>query len=99
MILPSGGLPAFCSLEDVALELAIYQAYHRFLRDYCAPYPDRLTSIVLVSGRDVPTSVAEMRRCSDEPWPVGILPVCPPARWRSMIPIGSRSGRPRRSVT
>jgi len=79
MILPSGGLPAFCSLEDVALELAIYQAYHRFLKDYCAPYPDRLTSIVLVSGRDVPASVAEMRRCADEPWPVGILPVCPPA--------------------
>src|SRR6266540_5968687 len=34
MILPSGGVPAFCSLDDVAAELATYQAYHRFLHDY-----------------------------------------------------------------
>ncbi len=58
MILPSGGVPAFCSLPDVALEQAVYQAYHRFLRDYCAPYPDRLTSLVLASGRDPAAPVA-----------------------------------------
>jgi predicted TIM-barrel fold metal-dependent hydrolase len=79
MILPSGGVPAFCALDDVALELDMYQAYHRFLRDYCEPYPDRLTSVVLVSGRDVAASVAEMRRCSRERWPVGVFPICPPA--------------------
>ena len=78
MILPSGGVPAFCSLEDVALEQAVYQAYHRFLRDYCAPYPDRLTSLVLVSARDPAASVAEIERCAREPWPVGIFPICPP---------------------
>jgi predicted TIM-barrel fold metal-dependent hydrolase len=78
MILPSGGLPAFCGLDDVGLELAMYQAYHRFLKDYCAPYPNRLTSVILVSGRDVPASVAEIQRCGKEPWPVGVFPVCPP---------------------
>ncbi|MGH7313601.1 MAG: amidohydrolase family protein, partial [Candidatus Rokuibacteriota bacterium] len=78
MILPSGGLPAFCGLDDVALELAMYQAYHRFLKDYCAPYPDRLTSVILVSGRDVAASVAEIRRCGREAWPVGVFPICPP---------------------
>ena len=78
MILPSGSVPAFCSLPDVALEQAMYQAYHRFLRDYCAPYPDRLTSLVLVSGRDPAGSVAEIERCGREPWPVGIFPICPP---------------------
>jgi predicted TIM-barrel fold metal-dependent hydrolase len=62
MILPSGGVPAFCSLDDVLLEQAIYQAYHRFLAEYCAPYPDRLTSVILVSPRDAASSVAEMRR-------------------------------------
>src|SRR6266545_2073156 len=46
MILPSGGVPAFCGLDDVALEQAMYQAYHRFLADYCAPYPERLTSLI-----------------------------------------------------
>jgi len=78
MVLPSGGVPAFCALDDVKLELAMYEAYHRFLHDYCAPYPDRLSSVILVSGRDVPGSVAEVRRCGNENWPVGIFPICPP---------------------
>jgi uncharacterized protein len=78
MILPSGGVPAFAGLDDVALEQAMYQAYHRFLHEYCAPYPDRLTSVVLVSARDAGASVAEIRRCAREPWPVGIFPICPP---------------------
>jgi predicted TIM-barrel fold metal-dependent hydrolase len=78
MILPSGGVTAFCTLDDAALELAMYQAYHRFLRDYCAPYPDRLTSVILVSARDPAGAVAEIRRYSREDWPVGIFPICPP---------------------
>jgi hypothetical protein len=78
MILPSGGVPAFCSIDDVALELAVYQAYHRFLADYCAPYPDRLTSVILVTARDAAGSVAEIRRCAEAAWPVGIFPICPP---------------------
>ena len=79
MVLPSAGVPAFCDLADVALEQAVYQAYHRFLGDYCGPYPDRLTSVILVSARDVAGSVAEMRRCAREAWPVGVFPICPPA--------------------
>jgi len=78
MVLPSGGVPAFCGLEDVALEQAMYRAYHRFVADYCAPYPDRLTSLVLVSARDADASVAEIRRCGEEDWPVGVFPICPP---------------------
>jgi len=78
MILPSGGVPTFCSLEDVALEQAVYQAYHRFLAEYCAPFPERLKSLILVSARDVAASVAEIGRCGKEPWPVGIFPICPP---------------------
>src|SRR6266511_5429599 len=62
MILPSGGVPAFCAIDDVALELAVYQAYHRFFGDYCGPYPDRLTSVILVSPRDAAASVTEIRR-------------------------------------
>jgi len=58
--------------------MAMYGAYHRFLKDYCAPYPDRLTSVMHVTVRDVPGSVAEIRRCGKERWPVGIFPVCPP---------------------
>ena len=78
MVLPSGGVPAFCGLDDVALEQAVYRAYHRFVADYCAPYPERLTSLVLVSARDAAASVAEIRRCGEEAWPVGVFPICPP---------------------
>ena len=78
MILPSGGVPAFAGLEDVALEQAIYRAYHRFMEEYCGPYPDRLTGVMLVSARDAGTAVAEMARCSTQAWPVGIFPICPP---------------------
>jgi predicted TIM-barrel fold metal-dependent hydrolase len=79
MILPSGGVPGFAGLEDVALETAMYEAYHRFLADYCAPYPDRLTGVMLVSARDADAAVAEIRRCAREAWPVGVFPICPPA--------------------
>jgi predicted TIM-barrel fold metal-dependent hydrolase len=79
MILPSGGLAALAGTDDVVLEGAMYRAYHRFLSDYCGPYPDRLFSLIQVSGRDVAGSVAEIKRCGKERWPVGIFPICPPA--------------------
>jgi uncharacterized protein len=79
MVLPSGSVPGFCGIDDIALEQAMYQAYHRFVAEYCAPYPDRLTSLILVSARDAGGSVAEIERCSREGWPVGIFPICPPA--------------------
>jgi len=78
MVLPSGGIASFSGLDDVAVEMSMYQAYHRFLKDYCAPYSDRLTSVAHVTIRDVPGSVAEIRRCGKERWPVGVFPVCPP---------------------
>src|SRR5262249_38043106 len=48
-------------------------------KDYCAPYPDRLTAVLVVAARDVAGSVAEVRRCGREPWAVGILAMVPPA--------------------
>lgn len=98
MILPSGGIPAFCGFDDVALELALYQAYHRFLDEYCGAYPDRLTSVILVSPatwrRPSPRSVAALGR-------TGPSPCSPSARrpctWTS--PRGSPSGRRHRSRT
>jgi predicted TIM-barrel fold metal-dependent hydrolase len=78
MILPSGGVAALCGLPDVAVETAVHGAYHRFLADYCGAYPDRLFSLILASGRDVEGSIAEIRRCGKQDWPVGIFPICPP---------------------
>ena len=78
MILPSGGVAALAGTDDVVVEGAMYRAYHRWLTDYCSPYPDRLFSLIQVSGRDVDGSVAEIRRRGKEVWPVGIFPICPP---------------------
>jgi uncharacterized protein len=78
MILPSGGVPGFAGLDDIALECAMYEAYNRFMADYCAPYPDRLTGVMLVSGRDATAAVAEIERCGREDWPVGVFPICAP---------------------
>src|SRR5437867_11439483 len=72
MILPSGGGPAFAGLQDVALETAMHEAYHRYLAEYCAPYPDRLTSVILVSARDAAAAVAESERCCRAAGRVGI---------------------------
>src|SRR5262249_28578034 len=79
MILPSGGVPAFCGLDHVDLEPATYRAYHRFLAHYCAPYPSPLTGALLVPARAAAASGAEIRRCPEQDGPVGFLPVCPPA--------------------
>jgi predicted TIM-barrel fold metal-dependent hydrolase len=78
MVLPSGAMPALCSIDDASLEAAMHAAYHRFLNDFCSPYPDRLTSVIMASGRNIDASVAEINRCGKEDWPVGIMPVCPP---------------------
>src|SRR5262249_37403300 len=42
LMLPSGWFGTWTSTEDVALEMAMYRAYHRWLEDYCGAYPTRL---------------------------------------------------------
>src|SRR5262245_42980889 len=49
MILPSGGVPAFSALEDVAMEQAVYPAFHRSLSDFSGPYPDQLHRMIVVT--------------------------------------------------
>src|SRR5580700_4775405 len=76
-MLPSGWFGTFTAGEDVALEMGMYQAFHRWMQDYCAPYPDRLGGVLLVSSRDVAGSVAEMRRAGRERWAWGVLVYAP----------------------
>jgi predicted TIM-barrel fold metal-dependent hydrolase len=78
MIVPSKTTAGFCVVNDVDLELAVYRAYHRYMRDYCGAFPDRLTGSVLVSCRNVEASVAELYRAGKERWAVNMLPLAPP---------------------
>jgi predicted TIM-barrel fold metal-dependent hydrolase len=77
VIIPTRGVNGFVATDDVRLEVAMYEAYHRYMADYCAPYPARLKSVVLVGVRDLDASLAELDRCAREPWPVAVFPITP----------------------
>src|SRR5205814_460978 len=51
--------------DDVAFELAMYRAYHRWMQDYCGAFPDRLGGVIPVCARDVAASAHEMRACGN----------------------------------
>ena len=53
LMLPSGWFGTWTAGDDVALEMGMYRAYHRWINDYCAAYPDRLGAVMLSSARDV----------------------------------------------
>ena len=77
LMLPSGWFGSWLAGDDVALEMGIYRAYHRWMNDYCAPYPDRLGGVLLISGRDIQGSLEEMQFWSKSRWAWGILPFVP----------------------
>jgi uncharacterized protein len=77
LMLPSGWFGAWTTIDDVVLETAIYQAYHRWMADYCGAFPQRLKGVVVVSARNVGASVAELRRCAREPWPLAVFVYAP----------------------
>ena len=67
-MLPSGWFGTFTAGDDVALEMGMYQAFHRWMADYCGRYPERLGGVVLASSRDIEGSIREMRRAGRERW-------------------------------
>jgi len=77
VIIPTRGVNGFAGADDVGLELAMYEAYHRYMADYCGPYPTRLKSIILASARDLDASIKEIERCAKQDWPVALFPITP----------------------
>ncbi len=77
LLLPSGWFGTWTAGEDVSLEAAMYRAYHRWMNDYCAAYPDRLGGVLLVSSRDVEGSLKEIERWGKSRWAWGVLPYAP----------------------
>jgi uncharacterized protein len=78
VIIPTRGVNGFASADDVGLELAMYEAYHRYMADYCGPHPRRLRSVILASARDLTGSLGEIDRCAKQDWPVALFPITPP---------------------
>jgi len=72
-MLPSGWFGTWSFLGDVGLEFQMYEAYHRWMQDYCAAAPDRLTGVLLVSGNDVAASLEAIERHGSSRWPVALM--------------------------
>jgi uncharacterized protein len=48
-------------LPDDSLEIGLIRAYHRFMHEFCGPFPDRLKGPIVASTRDVGEAVREIR--------------------------------------
>jgi predicted TIM-barrel fold metal-dependent hydrolase len=77
LTLPSGWFGTWTAGDDVALEAAMYRAYHRWMADYCGAFPERLGGIVLVSARDIEGSLAELRRWAGARWAWAVMAYAP----------------------
>jgi uncharacterized protein len=77
LTLPSGWWGTWTSTEDVALEAAMYRAYHRWMDAYCGQFPDRLGGVILACGRDIKSAVEEIHRWGKSRWAWGVLPYAP----------------------
>src|SRR5438270_2359200 len=73
LTLPSGWFGTWTAGDDVALEMAMYRAYHRWMADYCSAYPNRLGGMILAGARDIDGPVAESRRWGQASWAWGLL--------------------------
>jgi uncharacterized protein len=90
LTLPSGWFGTWTAGDDVALEMAMYRAYHRWMADYCGAYPDRLGGVILAGARDVAGSLAEMRDHRAARWAWGVLvyaPVGTPLDYPDLEPV------------
>jgi len=56
------------SVFDAEMQTQLYEAYHRYLDEYCGVDAARLKATMLVTGADPEWSVAEIRRMASSPW-------------------------------
>ncbi len=77
LTLPSGWFGTWTAGDDIALEMAMYRAYHRWMEDYCGAFPKRLGGVILAGARDIEGSLAEMRHWGRAGWAWGLLVYAP----------------------
>src|SRR6266576_3044625 len=77
LTLPSGWFGTWTAGDDVALEMAMYRAYHRWMADYCGAYPERLGGLILVGTRDVQSGLEEIKRWGKSRWAWAVMAYAP----------------------
>jgi predicted TIM-barrel fold metal-dependent hydrolase len=77
LTLPSGWFGTWTAGDDVALEMAMYRAYHRWMDEYCGAFPRRLGGVILAGARDIAGALAEMRLWGRAAWAWGVLVYAP----------------------
>ncbi len=77
LTLPSGWFGTWSAGDDVAHEMAMYRAYHRWMEDYCGAYPKRLGGVILAGARDIDGGLAEIRRWGQSGWAWGMMVYAP----------------------
>lgn len=63
--------------ENPYVEMEFIRAQHRWLNDFCSPYPRRLKSLLVVTARSIKESLEEIHTWGSAPWAVGIQPYLP----------------------
>ncbi len=76
LLIPATFATAVSAL-DQTLAKEIYEAYHRFIADYCAADQDRLKATILVTGADPEWSAAEIKRLAGEKFVASATVVLP----------------------
>ncbi|MEE9285971.1 MAG: amidohydrolase family protein, partial [Dehalococcoidia bacterium] len=51
------------SIKDPAFQLACFQAYNKWVTDYCKEYPAQLKAVGLIPVDDIEVAVSELQRC------------------------------------
>jgi len=77
LTLPSGWFGTWTSGDDVALEMAMYRAYNRWMADYCGAYQNRLGGVILAGARDIDGALVEIRRWGRANWAWGLMVYAP----------------------
>ena len=77
LTLPSGWFGTWSAGDDIALEMAMYRAYHRWMEDYCGAYPNRLGGVILAGARNIDGGLAEIKRWGNSRWAWGMMVYAP----------------------
>jgi predicted TIM-barrel fold metal-dependent hydrolase len=77
LTLPSGWFGTWSAGDDIALEMAMYRAYHCWMEDYCGAYSRRLGGVILAGARDIDGALIEIKRWGRSAWAWGMMVYAP----------------------